>query len=264
MNFKKIIAAGVAALSLVSFAACGSSNGGSGSQTDMTYDKIELGKTGKDITASIKFYNGRTDMSLDSYPGKNWKSYIADFNKLYPNIKVTAQSDSNYADNALTRLQGGDWGDIMMIPSVDKSELSNYFISYGSLDTMKKQVKLASEKAYDGKSYGVATDGQTSGVVYNKAVFKKAGITELPTTPDEFIKDLKLIKSKTDAIPLYTNYAAGFTMGAWDAYIGTTATGDNTYMNQSSCIPRPRSRIRATAPTPTTCTRCCTTPWRTA
>ena len=232
MNFKKIIAAGVAALSLVSFAACGSSNGGSGSQTDMTYDKIELGKTGKDITASIKFYNGRTDMSLDSYPGKNWKSYIADFNKLYPNIKVTAQSDSNYADNALTRLQGGDWGDIMMIPSVDKSELSNYFISYGSLDTMKKQVKLASEKAYDGKSYGVATDGQTSGVVYNKAVFKKAGITELPTTPDEFIKDLKLIKSKTDAIPLYTNYAAGFTMGAWDAYIGTTATGDNTYMNQ--------------------------------
>ena len=232
MNFKKIIAAGVAALSLVSFAACGSSNGSSGGQTDMTYDKIELGKTGKDIKTSIKFYNGRTDMSLDSYPGKNWKSYIADFNKLYPNIKVTAQSDSNYADNALTRLQGGDWGDIMMIPSVDKSELSNYFISYGSLDTMKKQVKLASEKSYDGKSYGVATDGQTSGVVYNKAVFKKAGITTLPTTPDEFIKDLKLIKSKTDAIPLYTNYAAGFTMGAWDAYIGTTATGDNTYMNQ--------------------------------
>ena len=69
-------------------------------------------------------------MGLDSYPGKNWKSYIADFNKIYPNIKVEAQTDTNYADNALTRLQGGDWGDIMMIPSVDKSELENYFISY--------------------------------------------------------------------------------------------------------------------------------------
>lgn len=97
---------------------------------------------------------------------------------------------------------------------------------------MKTQVKLASEKSYDGKSYGVATDGQTSGVVYNKAVFKEAGIDKLPTTPDEFIADLKLIKEKTDAIPLYTNYAAGFTMGAWDAYIGTTATGDTKYMNQ--------------------------------
>ena len=182
MNLKKIVAAGVAAVCAVSMAACGGSNDSSG-VTDLTYDKIKLGETGKDITASIKFYNGRTDMGLDSYPGKNWKSYIADFNKIYPNIKVEAQTDTNYADNALTRLQGGDWGDIMMIPSVDKSELENYFISYGSLDTMQKQVKLASEKAYDGKSYGVATDGQTSGVVYNKAVFKKAGITELPTTP---------------------------------------------------------------------------------
>jgi len=221
MNLKKIVAAGIAAVCAVSMAACGGSNSSSG-QTDMTYDKIELGKTGKDIKASIKFYNGRTDMGLDSYPGKNWKSYVADFNKLYPDIKVDVQTDTNYADNALTRLQGGDWGDIMMIPSVDKSEMSNYFISYGSLDTMKKQVKLASEKAYDGKCYGVATDGQTSGVVYNKAVFKKAGITDLPKTPSEFIKDLKLIKEKTDAIPLYTNYAAGFTMGAWD----------DTYMNQ--------------------------------
>ena len=195
MNLKKIVAAGVAPVCAVSMAACGGSNDSSG-VTDLTYDKIKLGETGKDITASIKFYNGRTDMGLDSYPGKNWKSYIADFNKIYPNIKVEAQTDTNYADNALTRLQGGDWGDIMMIPSVDKSELENYFISYGSLDTMQKQVKLASEKAYDGKSYGVATDGQTSGVVYNKAVFKKAGITELPTTPEEFIADLKLIKEK--------------------------------------------------------------------
>ena len=184
MNLKKIVAAGVAAVCAVSMAGCGGSNSGSGEATDLTYDQIKLGETGKDIKASIKFYNGRTDMGLDSYPGKNWKSYIEDFNKIYPDIKVEAQTDSNYADNALTRLQGGDWGDIMMIPSVDKSELSNYFISYGSLDTMKTQVKLASEKSYDGKSYGVATDGQTSGVVYNKAVFKEAGIDKLPTTPD--------------------------------------------------------------------------------
>ena len=62
--------------------------------------------------------------------------------------------------------------------------------------------------------------------------YSRAGTHRTADHPDEFIKDLKLIKSNTDAIPLYTNYAAGFTMGAWDAYIGTTATGDNTYMNQ--------------------------------
>ena len=43
---------------------------------------------------------------------------------------------------------------------------------------------------------------------------------------------MQKIKDNTDAIPLYTNYAAGWTMGAWDAYIGNNATGDNTYFNQ--------------------------------
>lgn len=63
MNLKKIVAAGVAAVCAVSMAACGGSNDSSG-VTDLTYDKIKLGETGKDITASIKFYNGRTDMGL--------------------------------------------------------------------------------------------------------------------------------------------------------------------------------------------------------
>ena len=77
----------------------------------------------------------------------------------------------------------------------------------------------------------MASVGNASGIVYNKKVFKDAGIDKLPTTPDEFISDLKAVKNKTKAIPLYTNYAAGWTMGAWDAYIGGTATGDPDYMN---------------------------------
>ena len=239
MNIKKSIATfAVASLAVAGLAACGGNNASS-EDTDLTYPEIELGTTGTDLETTITFYNGRTDMGTDTYKGKNWADYIAEFNKLYPGIKVDVQTDSNYASNALTRLQGGDWGDIMMIPAVDQSELPTYFLPLGDLKDMEKEVKLADEKAYDGKVYGVATDGQTSGVIYNKRIFEEAGITELPKTPDEFIADLKLIKEKTDAIPLYTNYAAGFTMGAWDAYIGGTATGDDAYMNQE--LPHTRS-----------------------
>ena len=67
--------------------------------------------------------------------------------------------------------------------------------------------------------YGIPSTANAQGIVYNKAVFEEAGITELPTTPDEFLEDLQLIKDNTDAIPMYTNFAAGWTMGAWDAYI---------------------------------------------
>ncbi|MDE5640494.1 MAG: extracellular solute-binding protein, partial [Bifidobacterium castoris] len=189
MNVKKIAAAGIAAACLVSVAACGGNNGGSAdgnNKAGITYPEIKLGETDKDLKAEITFFNGRTDMGLASYPGKNWESYMKDFNEMYPNIKVNVQTDSNYADSALTRLQANnDSWDIMMIPAVDRSEFSNYFVSYGKTEDMDKEIKLANEKAYDGQTYGIATDGQTSGIVYNAKVFEEAGIKELPKTPEE-------------------------------------------------------------------------------
>jgi ABC-type glycerol-3-phosphate transport system substrate-binding protein len=53
----------------------------------------------------------------------------------------------------------------------------------------------------------------------------------MPKTPEEYLGVLQKIKDNTDAIPLYTNFAAGWTMGAWDAYIGGSATGDADFMN---------------------------------
>ena len=172
-------------------------------------------------------------MQQDDYVGKKWDDYIADFNAMYPNIKVNVETVTDYAETSLLRLQGGDyWGDIMKIPAVDNGELSTYFYDYGDVDTMSSLIRFASDKQYDGEVYGVPSTGNAQGIVYNKKVFEEAGITALPKTPDEFMTDLQMIKDNTDAIPLYTNYAAGWTMGAWDAYIGGSATGDSTYMNQ--------------------------------
>ncbi|WP_418969617.1 ABC transporter substrate-binding protein [Alloscardovia omnicolens] len=229
---KKIMAAVTAGVCALSMAAC-SSGSASSESTDLQYKDIKLGTTGKDIKATIKFFNGRTDMAQDSYPGTTWKQYVAKFNKLYPNITVKVEAGTDYEQSALTRLQGGDWGDIMMIPAVDQSELSNYFLPFGKLEDMSKLVKYVYNKEYKGTVYGIPSDGNALGLVYNKKVFREAGVTELPKTPEEFISALKTIKEKTSATPLYTNYAAGWTMGAWDAYIGTNATGDAKYMSQN-------------------------------
>ena len=92
----------------------------------------------------------------------------------------------------------------------------------------KRQVQ---DKSYEGTVYGIANGGTAGGVVYNKRIWDEAGITELPTTPDEFLEDLQIIKDNTDAVPLYTNFSSGWTMGAWDQYIGVAATGDPDFMN---------------------------------
>ncbi len=200
---------------------------------ELSYANIVLGESYTDITTTLEIYNQRTDMAEASYPGKNWDSYIADFNELYPNITVEITTDTNYSDGAMLRLQSGDWGDIMMIPAVDKADLSAYFLPYGTLDEMDDQIRFANTWVYDGLVYGVPSTGNAQGIVYNKRVFQEAGVTELPKTPDEFLDALTAIKEyDSSIIPLYTNYADGWPMEQWDGQIAGTTTGDSTYMNQ--------------------------------
>ena len=254
MKLKKIMALGMASVMTLSLAACGSTSDTTSTDTSSTQTTTETTKeevaevkeettqdqTGElsyigvtlgentDLTASIKWIHHKTDREEDG----TIAAMIAEFNKEYPNITVTTEGITNYAEDALLRLSTGDWGDIMFIPAVDKNQLSTYFVPYGKTEDLAQEINFANQWEYDKVAYGIPYMANAQGVLYNKAVFAEAGITELPTTPDEFIEALQLIKDNTDAIPLYTNYAAGWTMGAWDAYIGCVSNGDDTYMNQ--------------------------------
>ena len=194
-----------------------------------TFDSFTLGTDFKDITATIKVLNHRTDLIESGAI----ESYIARFNEMYPNITVEYEGITDYAEDIVIRLGGSkDWGDIMMLPaSLEADEFANFFVPFGNLEEMKEKYNFIDNKQFDGIVYGIPSTGNAQGIVYNKAVFAAAGINELPKTPDEFIAALQKIKDNTDAIPLYTNYAAGWTMGAWDAYLGGSANGNANLMN---------------------------------
>ncbi|EKC77742.1 hypothetical protein LEA_04013, partial [human gut metagenome] len=49
----------------------------------------------------------------------------------------------------LLRLQGGDWGDVMMIPAVDKADLSTYFMPLGTTTEMDGQLNYYNQM-YEG------------------------------------------------------------------------------------------------------------------
>ena len=191
------------------------------------YLDLKVGEDYTDIKADLMILNHRTDLADTKYP-----EYIAAFTSLYPNVTIKFDTITTYADDALTRLTGGNWGDIMMIPALDKDELPTYFIPFGTKEEMMEVYNFADQWVWDDLTYGVPSTGNAQGIVYNKKVFEQAGVTELPKTPDEFIAALQAIKDNTDAIPLYTNYAAGWTMGAWDAYIGSSCNGTGDFSNR--------------------------------
>ncbi|WEO94683.1 extracellular solute-binding protein [Streptomyces sp. FXJ1.172] len=62
---------------------------------------------------------------------------------------------------------------------------------------------VSQSSVYDGKQYAAPWYFANRVVIYNKAIWAKAGITSTPKTRDEFFKDLDTIGKKTDAEPLY-------------------------------------------------------------
>lgn len=227
---KKVLSLALAATMALSMTACGGGKEAAksgGDATVPTIDQIKVGEDYKDLKADIKVLTNRTDI-VDT----KCKEYAEEFQKVYPDISVTFEGVTDYEEALTLRLTNGDWGDVCFIPSsCDKKDFGTYFTPLGDYDTLNETYNFVTEKTYDGTVYGIPNGGTAGGVAYNKKVWKEAGVTELPKTPDEFLDGLQKIKDNTDAIPLYTNFAAGWTMGAWNDYVGIASSGDPDYKN---------------------------------
>jgi len=229
---KKLISILLVLAMALTLAACGGGNtgkteGGTTAAEVPALKDIKVGEDYQDITATVKVLTDRTDIVDTVYKG-----YADAFHELYPNITVEYEAVTDYSESITMRLTTGQWGDICFVPaSVSKDQLPDYFIPLGSFEDMDAVYNFASDKAYDGVVHGIPNGGNPAGIVYNKRVWKEAGIDKIPTTPDEFLEDLKLIQDNTDAIPLYTNFAAGWTMGQWWDHIFVSATGDQDFRN---------------------------------
>lgn len=245
----------MAAAMAVTAVACGSSSSGSGSGSSESsgssgaagdvvdaslpsFDQLNIDDY-KDLKADIKVLTDRTDVVDTTY-----KEYAEEFQKDFPNITVTYEGVTDYANAVTLRLTSGDWGDLCFIPdSVDKDELSTYFAPLGKYDDLDKVYYNMNANSDGDTVYGIPNGGNTPGIIINKDVWAKAGITKYPTTPDEFIEDLKTIKSKTDATPLYTNFAASWPMGQWTGYIGVPSNADPNYAeNEMPLLKNPFSK----------------------
>ncbi|WP_124100795.1 ABC transporter substrate-binding protein [Ruminococcus sp. Marseille-P6503] len=140
---------------------------------------------------------------------------------------------TDYSGDVATRMGTEDYGDVLMIPDeVEIKDLSNFFEPLGTYDEFKDSYRWVNKKMDTDKNvYGLAYGGTATGVLYNKAVWNAAGITETPKTPEEFISDLKLIAENTEAIPYYTNYKdASWTITQWQNLV-ISASGNPGYEN---------------------------------
>ena len=173
---------------------------------------------GSDISGEITVLTNRTDL-VDT----TFVEYAKKFNEKYPNVKVNFEAMTDYTGEVKIRMNTEDYGDVLLIPDeVNITQLPDFFAPLGTVDELGQKYNFVTEKALQGQVYGLPVTGNANGVLYNKAVFEAAGITELPNTPEAFLAALQLVKDKTDAIPYYTNYAAGWPL-QWQSYLGSVS-----------------------------------------
>jgi len=94
-NLKKIITIGIVALFLV-FSACSKKDGGSSGPIP-TFDQLKLGQDYTGIKANLRFKTHRTDIMDTIFLG-----YIKDFQKMYPNVTISYEGVTDYAEGMTT------------------------------------------------------------------------------------------------------------------------------------------------------------------
>ncbi|MFC5910174.1 extracellular solute-binding protein [Streptacidiphilus monticola] len=200
------IAAAVLATAIaVSASACGSS----GSSSDSSSQKSG--------PVTITWW----DTSDATNEAPTFKALVADFEKANPDITVKYVSVP-FAD-AQTKFQTAAAAGTGA-PDVLRADVgwTAGFAKAGFLlpldgtpaaaDQAKFEPQLIEQAKYQGKLYGMPEVTDTLALMYNKALFAKAGITAAPKTWDELKADMALVKSKAGVDGFAFNPASYYAM----------------------------------------------------
>ncbi|MFJ6695612.1 extracellular solute-binding protein [Streptomyces sp. NPDC091272] len=193
MKRKLIAAIGVAGM-LVSVAACGS---------DTKDSDKKAGSDGfKGETLTVWAMDGSTP--------PNWtKDLTAAFEKKTgAKLKFEVQKWEGIQQKLTTALSEENPPDVF---EIGNTQTAAYAKTGGlaDLSDLKKEIgadwadNFNEAAVVDGKQYAAPWWFANRVVVYNKTVFKEAGVTEVPKTRDDFFKALDKIKAKGKAEPIY-------------------------------------------------------------
>ncbi|GAA1364270.1 extracellular solute-binding protein [Streptomyces beijiangensis] len=146
-----------------------------------------------------------------------YKALISEFEKANKDVKVKyVNVPFDQAQNKFDTAAGAKGA-----PDVLRSEVGwtpafakkGYFLPLDGTEALKDQAQfqpnLVKQAQFDGKTYGVPLVTDTLALVYNKALFAKAGITAAPTTWDELKADAAKVKDKA-GVDGYWGSTAGY------------------------------------------------------
>ncbi|MFI5665016.1 ABC transporter substrate-binding protein [Streptomyces sp. NPDC051684] len=215
---RKSLSAALLATAMLTVAGCGGGGSSTGEAATAPSDPSKASGT-------ITVLTNRTDLVQNG----TMKKYAAEFKKTHPKVTVKFEGITDYEGEVKIRMNTDKYGDVLLIPSViAKGDYPKFFAPLGDTKDMARLYRFTDKTNVRGKLYGIANFGTVNGLVYNKALWKKAGIDDWPTTPAQFLEDLKQIKVKTGVTPYYTNFKDGWPLSSpWTNSVGSVSCDAN-------------------------------------
>lgn len=169
----------------------------------------------------VVFNRGEADM----------RKYIDAFERKYPDVTVKYTAYSDLEKSVKRRMEEGDYGDVLYIPDfVTQNDLPKYFESLGNINKLEAKYNyIDAGKFLNYSVYGIPSSAYLTGIIYNKEIFHKAGISTLPETMDEYLYAMYLINEHTDAIPFYVGYQEAWLLQSWETFQFIEMTGNPSY-----------------------------------
>ncbi len=158
------------------------------------------------VTITILHYMGNA-VKLDAF-----NKILAAYTELHPNVTFDSQalSQNEYITQIRTRVGAGDAPDVMMGQPGQYSDIieAGYVMDLTDNELIGKLNLTDADKgncSWNGTVYALPLDFKTYGVIYNKAIFEKYGLTE-PKTQDELDNICKVL-TENGVDPWARNYS---------------------------------------------------------
>lgn len=162
------------------------------------------------------------------------EEYKKSFEELHPDIDIKFESIGDQYENiSVVRLNSNNAGDIMIIPSyMNISDYPDYYEPIYSVDEALKKYRFSDIKSINNKVYSIPLCMNISGgILYDMKVLNDAGIEKVPASLEEFKEALKAVKSKTSAVPLYSNARGESQLTCWNSLV-YSIEGNSNYQNE--------------------------------
>ena len=171
---------------------------GCGSTAKSDKDSASVGNTEKGTEASgktkIEFFNQKTEIV------GILKDLIKEYETKNPNVQIELTTPADSSTVLASRMASNDtpdiftqWPNSSFFTQVDSGYVMD-LSKTGIMDNIQEGAR--NQWKHNGGEYAATMSYNCSGIWYNKDMFTAAGITTLPTTWDELMKDCETLKAK--------------------------------------------------------------------